>query len=84
MDNPAVIASGNLATSQRTITGVLAQFGQMEVPPQQAFEIVTAAGLPARALKSPDFPISLQQEFEVATGYCSLDGRRAFLRHRLF
>ena len=63
-----VIASGNLATQMRTITGVLGHFVQMEVPEPRAREILLNAGLPPTALETPDFPISLQQELEVVLG----------------
>jgi AraC-like DNA-binding protein len=64
-DTSQVIASGNLATARRTITGVLGQLVLLAVPDQDALEIFTDAGLPARALEEPDFPISLQQEFVI-------------------
>jgi AraC-like DNA-binding protein len=68
MATQTTIASGNLATSQRTITGVLALFAQMNMPEQRARAIITYAGLPPRALETPDFPISLQQEIEISLG----------------
>jgi AraC-like DNA-binding protein len=57
-----VIASGNLATARRTITGVLGQLMLLNVSDRAALEIFTDAGLPSRALEEPDFPISLDQE----------------------
>lgn len=61
----SVIASGNLASPRRIIAGVLGQFGFMEIDADTAKTILTNAGLPARALEEPDFPISLQQELEI-------------------
>jgi hypothetical protein len=56
MESTRVIASGNLATQQRTITGVMGQFVQMEVPDREALHIVLNAGLPASALDAPAWP----------------------------
>lgn len=64
-DTAQVIASGNLATARRTITGVLGQLVFLGVPDQAALEIFTDTGLPARALDEPDFPISLEQEYRI-------------------
>ncbi len=60
-----VIASGNLAGSRRIIAGALAQLRFLDVSEEAASRIFTNAGLPARALEEPDFPISLQQELEI-------------------
>jgi AraC-like DNA-binding protein len=63
MDNQtAVIASGNLASSRRTVTGLLGQLVFLNVNDEDALELFTGAGLPARAMAEPDFPISLEQE----------------------
>ena len=62
-----IIASGNLATHQRTITGVLGQLALLEVDDAAAREIFSNAGLPERALQEPDFPISLGQELDVCS-----------------
>ena len=62
-----VIASGNLATNRRPITGVLGQLGLLDVDDRAALAIFTDAGLPGRALEEPDFPISLQQELEICS-----------------
>ena len=70
-----VIASGNLATSRRTITGVLGQLVLLSIDQQQALAMLTDAGLPPRALNEPDFPISLQQELAVCLSLVrSLEG----------
>ena len=69
--DPSVIASGNLASPRRIIAGVLGQFGFLGVGPEAALDILTDAGLPARALEEPDFPISLQQELEICTALVS-------------
>lgn len=65
LDNEAVIASGNLATSRRTIMGVLGQLALFDVREPDILGVFTGAGLPARALQEPDFPISLEQELTV-------------------
>lgn len=63
MDNQTVvIASGNLASPRRTVTGLLGQLVFLNVNDEDALELFTGAGLPARALAEPDFPISLEQE----------------------
>jgi AraC-like DNA-binding protein len=61
-DETTVIASGNLASPRRTITGLLGQLVFLGVSDKDALAVFTDAGLPARALEEPDFPISLQQE----------------------
>ena len=71
-----VIASGNLATSRRTITGVLGQLVLLSIDQQQALAMLTDAGLPPRALDEPDFPISLQQELAICLSLVrSLEGK---------
>ncbi|MCB1855544.1 MAG: AraC family transcriptional regulator ligand-binding domain-containing protein [Halieaceae bacterium] len=60
-----VLASGNLASPRRIIAGLLAQLTMLQVDTAAARAIFTNAGLPARALAEPDFPVSLQQELEV-------------------
>jgi len=60
-----VLASGNLASPRRIIAGVLAQLGFLDIGKAAARSIFTNAGLPARALDEPDFPVSLQQELEI-------------------
>lgn len=62
-----VIASGNLATNRRTISGVLGQLALLGIDPRNGVKLLTSAGLPRRALEEPDFPISLQQELTVCT-----------------
>lgn len=66
MTDPAtVIASGNLASTRRTITGLLGQLVLLDVNDREALQLFTDAGLPPRALEEPDFPISLEQELLV-------------------
>jgi AraC-like DNA-binding protein len=60
-----IIASGNLATSRRIIMGVLGQCALFGIDENSVRGIVTAVGLPARALEELDFPISLGQELEI-------------------
>lgn len=64
-DKTTVIASGNLASARRTITGLLGQLVLLDVSDREALQLFTDAGLPARALEEPDFPISLEQELLV-------------------
>jgi AraC-like DNA-binding protein len=64
-DQTTVIASGNLASARRTVTGLLAQLVLLGVSDADALQLFTDAGLPARALEEPDFPISLEQELIV-------------------
>ena len=61
----SVLVSGNLASPRRIIAGVLAQFAILNITQDAAKSILTNAGLPARALQEPDFPVSLQQELEI-------------------
>lgn len=60
-----VLVNGNLASPRRIIAGVLAQLGILKISQDAAKSILTNAGLPARALQEPDFPVSLQQELEI-------------------
>jgi AraC-like DNA-binding protein len=60
-----ILASGNLASPRRMIAGILGQFGILSMDRDAARAIITSAGLPARALQEPDFPVSLQQELEI-------------------
>ncbi len=64
-ESSTVVASGNLAGSRRIIAGALAQLRFLDIDADTARGIFTNAGLPARALDEPDFPISLQQELEI-------------------
>ena len=66
MASSSLVASGNLATPRRTVTGVLGQLQMLRVGETEALAMFTDAGLPARALQEPDFPISLQQELSIA------------------
>jgi AraC-like DNA-binding protein len=66
--NTTVIASGNLATSRRTIVGALGQLALLNISRAHALRIFTNAGLPSRALDEPDFPISLDQELIICSG----------------
>ena len=78
MENDAlVIASGNLATARRTITGVLGQLLLLNVSDRAALEIFTDAGLPARTLAEPDFPISLDQELLICLALARQLGERS-------
>jgi len=60
-----VIASGNLAAPRRTVMGLLGQMGFLDISGELAVSIFNDAGLPARALDEPDFPISLQQDLSI-------------------
>lgn len=63
----SILASGNLATARRTISGLLGQFAIFQCPDSNAIEIVKAAGLPAVAYDDPDFPVSLQQDLAICS-----------------
>jgi len=67
----SVLVSGNLASPRRIIAGLLAQLGFLTVDKDTARSIFTDAGLPARALEEPDFPVSLQQELEILAALVS-------------
>jgi AraC-like DNA-binding protein len=62
-----ILASGNLASPRRILTGVLVQLELLAIDRAAARSIFTNAGLPARALDEPDFPVSLQQELEIVS-----------------
>jgi AraC-like DNA-binding protein len=64
-DQTTVVASGNLASARRTVTGLLGQLVFLDVNDQDALAMFTDAGLPARALEEPDFPIALEQELVI-------------------
>ncbi len=61
------LASGNLASSRRTITGVQGQLAMAGMSDDAILAIVRLVGLPARALEDPEFPISLEQELRALT-----------------
>ncbi len=65
IEDEVVISSGNLAAPRRTIMGVLGQMEFLEISGERAISILNDAGLPARALDEPDFPISLQQDLTI-------------------
>ncbi len=73
-EQTTVIASGNLATTSRTINGVLSQLALLKVSKRRALQIFTQAGLPATALQQPDFPISLQQELVICSALVTFLG----------
>jgi AraC-like DNA-binding protein len=64
-----IIASGNLATHHRTVTGLLGQLALLGVGQAQCRTLFTNAGLPVRAMEEPDFPISLEQELQVSLSF---------------
>lgn len=57
-----VLASGNLASAQRTITGVLEQLAMSGHSGQFVAAALRAAGLPGRASRDPEFPVSAATE----------------------
>ena len=59
------IASGNLATSRRTVMGVLGQCALFNLDDKRILEIFLHAGLPESALEELEFPISLNQELVI-------------------
>lgn len=60
-----IIFSADLATPLRTVAGVLGTVEISGVPRARQVEMLTAAGLPAKALEAPDFQISLEQELQI-------------------
>ncbi len=64
-DSSRVIASGNLSTAHRTITGALALMEALEMSRSHAQEIIQNAGLPTHAYDDPSFPISANQHLEL-------------------
>lgn len=58
------LASGNLASSRRTITGVLGQLALAGLSDAERLAIVRQIGLPTAAIEDPEFPISLGQELQ--------------------
>ena len=58
------LASGNLASSRRTITGVLGQLALAGLSDTERLTIVRQIGLPTAAIEDPEFPISLGQELQ--------------------
>lgn len=62
---PSLLASGNLASRRRTVTGVLGQLLLVGMDEAEIVALLRHAGLPGRALQDPDFPISLEQELVV-------------------
>mgnify|MGYP006275227375 CR=1 FL=1 len=60
-----LLASGNLASRRRTVTGALGQLLLVGMDEAEVVSLLRLAGLPGRALEDPDFPISLDQELVV-------------------
>ncbi len=58
------LASGNLASSRGTITGVLGQLALAGLDDAERLAIVRQIGLPTAAIEDPEFPISLGQELQ--------------------
>ncbi|MEM9621525.1 MAG: helix-turn-helix domain-containing protein [Pseudomonadota bacterium] len=65
-----VIATGNLASAQRTIGGILGQLEAVGIDRTKAVSILSGVGLPAIAYDDPSFPISLDQDFELINEIC--------------
>jgi AraC-like DNA-binding protein len=63
--SPELLANGSLASRRRTVAGVLGQMELVGIPEDEVLATLRIAGLPARALSDPDFPISLDQELVV-------------------
>jgi len=82
--NDTVIASGNLATSRRTIMSVLAQCALLEIDNAHALEIFTSSGLPGRALEELEFPISLDRELLILNALVSSFASQTSPTVRLF
>lgn len=58
------LTSGNLASSRRTITGVLGQLALAGLSDGERLSVVRQIGLPTAAIEDPEFPISLGQELQ--------------------
>lgn len=59
-----VLASGNLGSSRRTVTGILGQLALAGLDEDETLAILQQIGLPAAAIEDPEFPLSLQQELQ--------------------
>jgi AraC-like DNA-binding protein len=57
-----VLVAGSLSTRRRTVAGLIGQSQLMGLDEQAVADVLRAAGLPARALEDPDFPIGVDQE----------------------
>jgi AraC-like DNA-binding protein len=79
-----IIASGNLASSRRIIAGLLGQLAFLDIGRNSAEALLLSAGLPARALDEPDFPVSLQQELEICAAMAAQVPRGTSLVRLLF
>jgi len=64
IDATQPLTSGNLASSRRTITGVLGQLALAGLSDAERLTIVRQIGLPTAAIEDPEFPISLGQELQ--------------------
>lgn len=60
-----VLASGNLATAYRTLTGALGLMDSLGFSRIESIALLQAAGLPMRAFDEPNFPISLNQHLQL-------------------
>lgn len=58
------LLSGNLASSRRTITGVMGQLALAGLDDAQRLAILGQIGLPPQATEDPEFPISTAQELQ--------------------
>ena len=71
------LLAGSLSSRRRTIVGVIGQFALLGLDAQALAGVLSDAGLPARALDDPDFPISVDQELHaLARGLDSLVERQ--------
>ena len=57
-----VLVAGSLSTRRRTVAGLIGQSQLMGLDDQAVGDVLREAGLPARALEDPDFPIGVDQE----------------------
>lgn len=65
IDQPELLASGNLALSRRTVVGILTQMQLLGLEEAAANDVLTEVGLPLSVYDTPDFPLAFVQELEV-------------------
>lgn len=79
-----IVATGDLAATQRTIGGNLAQFDAVNAGKAEIVRILSSVGLPEVAADDPSFPISLRQDFEILNAIRKLFPSDASMEVNLF
>ncbi|TVS13045.1 MAG: AraC family transcriptional regulator [Gammaproteobacteria bacterium] len=64
VQGPQTLTSGNLASSRRTLAGVMGQLALAGLDDEARIAVLRQIGLPAQAAEDPEFPISLAQELQ--------------------